>query len=285
MRLTPFNLTQNISVDNALSTIQVIHQLIAQMNNVVEELNNIDSTANSYTDSEIEKVKTIISSLESELKSLIETNSTDIALLQGAINVIESRLEELNSYVDSKNLEILNLVNTNYKTLCALYSAFKNEVIELLNANEPVVTNPTNGLKDKLSKCLLDVYTVNRVNTLDLSISSAKKIGDIYLDTNDNNKLNTMQVEMIKTLNANTRLPLVSYKISGISSPQYTRSVDANIRNARYKPVDFMMSLANLYASKLGFTSVEIGNKIYNGMYSSLGLRLLFSTDGWNTSI
>ena len=67
MRLTPFNLTQNISVDNALSTIQVIHQLIAKMNNVVEELNNIDSTANSYTDSEIEKVKSIISSLESEL--------------------------------------------------------------------------------------------------------------------------------------------------------------------------------------------------------------------------
>lgn len=282
MRLTPFNLTQNISVDNALSTIQVIHQLIAKINNVVEELNKIDSTANSYTDSEIEKVKSIISSLESELKSLIETNSTDIALLQGAINVIESRLEELNRYVDSKNLEILNLVNTNYKTLCALYSAFKNEVIELLNANEPIVTNPTNGLKDKLSKCLLDVYTVNRVNTLDLSIYSAKKIGNIKLGSY---KLNTMQVEMIKTLKASEQLPIFGYKINGISSPQYTRGLYPTIRGAIYKPVDFMMSLVYWYASKIGTANQDTADNIYSQMYSTLGLRLLFSTDSWNTNI
>ena len=281
MRLTPFNLTQNISVDNALSTIQVIHQLIAQMNNVVEELNNIDSTANSYTDSEIEKVKSIISSLESELKSLIETNSTDIALLQSAINVIENRLEELNSYVDSKNLEILNLVNTNYKTLCALYSAFKNEVIELLNANEPIVTNPTNGLKDKLSKCLLDIYTVNRVNTLDLSIYSAKQIGDIKFGSN---KLNTMQVVMIKTLKAE-QLPMFGYKINGISQPQYTRGVISNIRGAIFKPVDFMMSLVYWYASKIGTANQDTADNIYNQMYSTLGIRLLFSTDSWKTNI
>lgn len=282
MRLTPFNLTQNISVDNALSTIQVIHQLIAQMNNVVEELNNIDSTANSYTDTEITKVKSIISSLESELKSLIETNSTDIELLQGAINVIEHRLEELNIYVDSKNLEILNLVNTNYKTLCALYSAFKNEVIELLNANEPLVTNPTTGLKDKLSKCLLDIYTVNRVNTLDLSIYSAKYIGNISLS---GNTLNTMQVGMIKTLKATERLPQFAYNISGISSPQYIRAVVANIRNARFKPIDFMMDLVYWYARKINVENENTGNDIYNMMYSSLGTRLLYSTDSWNTKI
>ena len=283
MRLTPFNLTQNISVDNALSTIQVIHQLIAQMNNVVEELNNIDSTANSYTDAEISKVKSIISSLESELKNLIETNSTDIELLQTAINVIEHRLEELNSYVDSKNLELLNLINTNYKTLCALYSAFKSEVIELLNANEPLVTNPTTGLKDKLSKCLLDVYTSNRVNTLDLSIFSAKKIGDIYFDSI--NKLNTMQVGMLKTLKATDRLQQFSYNISGISSPQYTRTVVANIRNARFKPIDFMMSLVYWYADKIGKATSDTGNNIYTTMYAILGIRLLYSTDSWNTSI
>ena len=283
MRLTPFNLTQNISVDNALSTVQVIHQLIAKLNDVVKQINDIDSTANSYTDSEIEKVKSIISSLESELKSLIETNRTDIALLQGAINVIEHRLEELNSYVDSKNLEILNLVNTNYKTLCALYSAFKNEVIELLNANEPVVTNPTTGLKDKLSKCLLDVYTANRVNTLDLSIYSAKTIcKNIYLGSNT---LNNMQIGMIKTLKATDRLQQFAYNISGISSPQYTRAVVANIRNAKFKAVDFMMSLLYWYANKIGAVTDDIGSNIYTMMYSNLGTRLLYSTDGWNTNI
>ena len=282
MRLTPFNLTQNISVDNALSTIQVIHQLIAQMNNVVEELNNIDSTSNSYTDSEIEKVKSIISSLESELKNLIETNSTDIELLQTAINVIEHRLEELNSYVDSKNLEILNLINTNYKTLCALYSAFKNEVIELLNANEPLVTNPTTGLKDKLSKCLLDVYTSNRVNTLDLSIFSAKKIGDIYFG---NVKLNDMTVGTIKTLKATDNLSGFSYTIIGMSAPQFNRTTAGNIRNARFKPIDFMTNLIYWYLKTLDKVTSNTGNDIYNFLYSYLGTRLLYSTDGWNTNI
>ena len=42
-RLLPFMFSQNLSVDNALSTQQIIHQLITKMNEVTEYVSNWES--------------------------------------------------------------------------------------------------------------------------------------------------------------------------------------------------------------------------------------------------
>ena len=70
MYLTPFMLTQNIALDNALSTIQVIHQLINKVNDVISELNNINVTANDYTDDQIRK---LTEKIDSDLTALEKT--------------------------------------------------------------------------------------------------------------------------------------------------------------------------------------------------------------------
>ena len=82
MYLTPFMLTQNIALDNALSTIQVIHQLISKVNDVITELNNINVTANDYTDEQIrkltEKIDSDLNALEKTLKAYSDTGVSNL---------------------------------------------------------------------------------------------------------------------------------------------------------------------------------------------------------------
>lgn len=98
MRLTPFNLTQNISVDNALSTIQVIHQIITKVNNVVDYVNNLENNSNKYTD---EQIKIVLEQLENNLTTLENTLKL----------YVDDKVDNLKSYVDNENNDIKSLID------------------------------------------------------------------------------------------------------------------------------------------------------------------------------
>lgn len=65
-RLLPFMFSQNLSVDNALSTQQIIHQLITKMNEVTEYVSNWESDYQGYVDKKILELSTEI---EAKLKN------------------------------------------------------------------------------------------------------------------------------------------------------------------------------------------------------------------------
>lgn len=111
MYLTPFMLSQNIALDNALSTIQVIHQLISKINDVIDGLNNINVTANEYTD---EQIKKLAMKIESDLKSLETTLKA----------YSDKSIEDLKNYTD-ENVEDLR---NEYKVEVA---KLHNDIIEL----------------------------------------------------------------------------------------------------------------------------------------------------------
>lgn len=66
-KLLPFMFTQNLSVDNALSTQQIIHQLITKMNEVTEYVSNWESNYQGYVD---EKIQETVTTINKELKDL-----------------------------------------------------------------------------------------------------------------------------------------------------------------------------------------------------------------------
>lgn len=111
MYLTPFMLSQNIALDNALSTIQVIHQLISKINDVIDGLNNINVTANEYTD---EQIKKLAMKIESDLKSLETTLKA----------YSDKSIDDLKNYTD-ENVEDLR---NEYKVEVA---KLHNDIIEL----------------------------------------------------------------------------------------------------------------------------------------------------------
>ena len=48
--LNHITMFQPSAIDNALSTMQILHKLITQINTIIDEINSIDSRANEYTD-------------------------------------------------------------------------------------------------------------------------------------------------------------------------------------------------------------------------------------------
>lgn len=115
MRLTPFNLTQNISVDNALSTIQVIHQIITKVNNVVDYVNNLENNSNKYTDEQI--------------KNVLEQLETNLTTLENALKLyVDNKVDNLKSYVDNENNDIKSLIDNKVEKIYADMNDLENSL-------------------------------------------------------------------------------------------------------------------------------------------------------------
>ena len=102
--LTKFNLYQPAAIDNSLNSYQIIHKIIAKMNDVIDEINNIDSKANEYTDEQIRLLKI-------ELQSKFDDIESEIVLLNGRIDLTNSNLTTLENAFNDFRVAITNSVN------------------------------------------------------------------------------------------------------------------------------------------------------------------------------
>lgn len=186
-RLTPFLFTQNLSVDNALSTIQVIHQLIAKMNGLVDYINNMENISNEYTDNEINKLnvdlREVINSVKNELnnslnnldnklKAEININSDNIALINDDIIELNNNFDNL-----ANDLELNKaLTISNYNTLIATISQLKIYVDELIKAMTVKVYSCTTGTKKDIQSALIDIYNLYSLNIGNATVKYIKKL-------------------------------------------------------------------------------------------------------------
>lgn len=104
---------QPSAIDNALSTMQIIHKLINQMNIIIDEVNSIDSKANEYTD---EQIKVLNDKIENELIELEKTLKEYSDTLNNNLKV----------YVDSSDKQIYDLIKIEISLL-------KNEMKKMEN--------------------------------------------------------------------------------------------------------------------------------------------------------
>lgn len=97
-QLNRFYFDQAISIDNALTTNQIIHQLIHQLNGVIEFVNNIETDAHEYTDAEISKLKI---ELENEIGDLNDLLTRRVGELTDLIGVKKGEaVSDANGYTD-----------------------------------------------------------------------------------------------------------------------------------------------------------------------------------------
>lgn len=183
MRLTPFTLTQNISVDNALSTIQVIHQIITKVNNVVDYVNNLEIDANAYTDEQIkalnEKIEKELLELETTLKTYSDNLNNNMKtyvderdrfildLLSSSMVTIREEIQKvekaLRLYIDTEDSKIYVYIDEIYKELYDL----------IMNGND-VIYSPVDGFLKSTKDAIQDLTHVLQIkngiswNTLEL---------------------------------------------------------------------------------------------------------------------
>lgn len=177
-----FMLSDPLSLDNALTNTQIIHKLITHMNEVVDYVNNLNITANQYTDEQISRLNDLltnyidtsiknvnqtITELEKTLKKytnkkdkeareyfdykirlLEEKLTNDIKKLRNDMNRL---LDELRDYVDLKDSEI-------YKKIDDVY----NELLDLIKNTPIAVYSPVDGMLKNINDTLYDMINVHQ---------------------------------------------------------------------------------------------------------------------------
>lgn len=159
--ITPYMWSDNLSVDNALSSRQIIHQLITKINNLVELYNNLDVNIDTKIDSKLVKE---LEQLESELRDAIQrafeqsTDYTDIAeirindkiekLTKDGKEQILALENELREHTDTKVLEL----NTK---IMELYTEF-----DKLSSNSFASISPLDGALKSNRDCFYDMLHV-----------------------------------------------------------------------------------------------------------------------------
>lgn len=169
MYLTPFMLSQNIALDNALSTIQVIHQLISKVNDVIEELNNINVTANDYTDEQIKKltlkIDTDLNALEKTLKAYSDTGidnlkeyvDTDIATLRSDFNTIILNIRTEIQLLEKSLKAYSDLGDSNLKVyINSLYD----ELLNLIKNGNNLIYSPIDGDLKSVKDAIFDIANI-----------------------------------------------------------------------------------------------------------------------------
>lgn len=139
-KLLPFMFSQNLSVDNALSTQQIIHQLITKMNEVTEYVSNWESDYQGYVNKKISELSTEI---EAKLKKL----DNDLTLY------INEAITNERNYVNTINTNLQSQIDE----LSRLFQRLLNEAKAELKT---LISDTSKSDRDYTDKQILDVKTL-----------------------------------------------------------------------------------------------------------------------------
>lgn len=175
MRITPFNLHQNIAFDNAISSIQYLHQLGSKIQDIISVLNNLETDYENYTDEKVEELKAFLLEKDEQLKDLVKEW---IANLNSSLtDSIDEGVAHSKSYTDSKtndlkedltalNKSMLDIttkldlkVDARFNECNKLITDFRLEIYDLLNNFDNFKCySPVTGEFEKLGNILTQVH-------------------------------------------------------------------------------------------------------------------------------
>lgn len=178
-RLLPFMFSQNLSVDNALSTQQIIHQLITKMNEVTEYVSNWESDYQGYVDNKISELSTEIEAklkkLDSDLTVYINEAITNERNYVNTINTnLQSQIDELSRLfqrlLNEAKAELKTLISDTSKSdrdytdkqILALKTliAELNQKLEELASKSIASFSPVDGNLKTNEECMRDIMRI-----------------------------------------------------------------------------------------------------------------------------
>lgn len=270
MYLTPFMLSQNIALDNALSTIQVIHQIISKVNGVIEFVNNLEVNSNKYTDEQIELLHGIVtdelSEVESNLKNLIKTNSNDIANIKSELVELHSTINELNEDIKSNT----DLIFSNYNVLILKIAELKEYIDSTINGLTVKVFSPVTGYRTNIQTALNDIFNLYQMDFGNISLKYVNKIlENIVTIGNVNYNLSNIKFKHVKGLPTT----LSNFKLYKNPDTKIDISIKQTFNDSHsysfYQIVDIIIKAISKDNS--GLTLSQISQSVSSMLYSSLG--------------
>jgi len=191
-KLNRFYFSDNLSIDNALSTNHIIHQLINQYNKLIDFLNDLEYDYKSYVDGEIVKlhnqINTQLSELENVLNDKIELNCLDINELKSRADLIETNISNImlditqfKSDVENEFNNVRNEISTVFHSLQSELLALKNYVDDLIKRMTVKVYSNYDGCKKDIKSALNDLYQFSlKAQNTSCTFGDLKRMVDVY---------------------------------------------------------------------------------------------------------
>lgn len=153
LKLNRFFFDQAISIDNALTTNQIIHQIIKQVKEVVDYVNSLETDAHEYTDAKVLELKTQlehqISDLETFLKGYADTklvdakDYTDSEIANLRLNYIDVKVSEIYATITALESRLDAKIDYTDAKLTNLIDSVKSELIELIKKGGAIYSGVT----------------------------------------------------------------------------------------------------------------------------------------------
>lgn len=161
--LTKFNLYQPAAIDNSLNSYQIIHKIIHEMNLIIDEVNNIDSKANEYTDEQINILNTQLRAYINELNDITVThfNSVDSAILSMnySIEQLENDISALQISFNNLAVSVTEQINNSINAIKSYVDLQIEIVKKLIEAQNPEVIDCF-GHKNKLQSAYNELVSL-----------------------------------------------------------------------------------------------------------------------------
>ena len=160
--LNHITMFQPSAIDNALSTMQILHKLITQINTVIDEVNSIDSKANEYTDEQINTLKDfLLNKINTDIKTLTEyINNQD----KKNYNILDKKIDDIikQVYIDIAKLksDLILYIDDNDDKIKVIINEVYDELFNLIRKGNNAIYSPVDGNLKSTQDAFVDVMNI-----------------------------------------------------------------------------------------------------------------------------
>lgn len=160
--LNHITMFQPSAIDNALSTMQILHKLITQINTVIDEVNSIDSKANEYTDEQINTLKDfLLNKINNDIKTLTKyIDNQD----KKNYNILDKKIDDVikQVYIDIAKLksDLILYIDDNDDKIKVIINEVYDELFNLIRKGNSAIYSPVDGNLKSTQDAFIDVMNI-----------------------------------------------------------------------------------------------------------------------------
>lgn len=188
--LNHITMFQPSAIDNALSTMQILHKLITQINTIIDEINSIDSKANEYTDEQIKILKDfLVNKINTDIENTIKTLTEYIDNQdEKNYNILNKKIDDVikQVYIDIAKLksDLILYIDDNDNKIKVIINEVYEELYNLIKNGNDIIYSPVDGNLKSTKEVIVDVMNIiqqkNGINWKTLQELCTKGTGVTY---------------------------------------------------------------------------------------------------------
>jgi hypothetical protein len=157
---------QPSAIDNALSTMQILHKLITQINTIIDEINSIDSKANEYTDEQIKILKDfLVNKINTDIENTIKTLTEYIDNQdEKNYNILNKKIDDVikQVYIDIAKLksDLILYIDDNDNKIKVIINEVYEELYNLIKNGNDIIYSPVDGNLKSTKEVIVDVMNI-----------------------------------------------------------------------------------------------------------------------------